>query len=209
MKQNKTKIIIGTLICLLPIILGISMWNQLPSQLPIHWNSRGEVDNYAPKTFTVFGLPLIMAAINLICHLAVRYEKRRENYSKKLNYLIFWIIPAITLILYPITLFTALGKNIPVEIIIPSLVSALLIYVGNYLPKCKQNSTMGIRIPWTLKSEENWNKTHRMGGRLWTACGIIGLAASLASMPQIFLATLFPMIAAPIIYSYILHKKGI
>lgn len=36
--------------------------------------------------------------------------------------------------------------------------SLLFIVIGNYLPKIKQNNTIGIRIVWILQDEENWNE---------------------------------------------------
>ena len=68
---------------------------------------------------------------------------------------------------------------------------------------------MGIKIPWTLKSEENWNKTHHMAGYLWMISGIIGLIASLLGAPVVCLAIFAVMVIVPTVYSYRLHKKGI
>ena len=101
------------------------------------------------------------------------------------------------------------GKDVKIEVIIPAFISVVLTIVGNYLPKCKQNSTMGIKIPWTLKSEENWNKTHHMAGYLWMISGIIGLIASLLGAPVVCLAIFAVMVIVPTVYSYRLHKKGI
>ena len=85
----------------------------------------------------------------------------------------------------------------------------LFLIIGNYLPKCKQNSTMGIKIPWTLSSEENWNRTHHMSGYLWMGAGIIGLIASLLGASAVCLPIFAVIIIIPTVYSYMLHKKGI
>ena len=91
----------------------------------------------------------------------------------------------------------------------PILLGLIFIAIGNYLPKCKQNYTIGIKIPWTLASEENWNRTHRFAGWVWVGGGVVML---LSGFLGIFWLTLVPaiiMAAVPLIYSYILHKKGI
>ena len=209
MKNNKFKIILGTVLCLVPILFGLSVWDELPGQMPIHFGINGEADGFASKPFAVIGIPVIMAGFNLIMHLASRLEKRRENYSKKLESLTYFIVPVICNIIFPIVLFKAMGKDVKIEVIIPAFVSFVIIIVGNYLPKCKQNSTMGIKIPWTLSSEENWNRTHHMAGYLWMGAGIIGLIASLLGASAVCLPIFAVIIIIPTVYSYMLHKKGI
>lgn len=209
MKNNKFKIILGTVLCLVPILFGLSVWDELPGQMPIHFGINGEADGFASKPFAVIGIPVIMAGFNLIMHLASRLEKRRENYSKKLESLTYFIVPAICNIIFPIVLFKAMGKDVKIEVIIPVFVCIMLIFIGNYLPKCKQNSTMGIKIPWTLSSEENWNRTHHMSGYLWMGAGIIGLIASLLGASAVCLPIFAVIIIIPTVYSYMLHKKGI
>ena len=209
MKNNKFKIILGTVLCLVPILFGLSVWDELPGQMPIHFGINGEADGFASKPFAVIGIPVIVAGFNLIMHLASRLEKRRENYSKKLESLTYFIVPAICNIIFPIVLFKAMGKDVKIEVIIPVFVCIMLIFIGNYLPKCKQNSTMGIKIPWTLSSEENWNRTHHMSGYLWMGAGIIGLIVSLLGASAVCLPIFAVIIIIPTVYSYMLHKKGI
>ena len=47
------------------------------------------------------------------------------------------------------------------------------------MPKLKQNYTIGIKVPWTLNSEENWNMTHRMAGKLYVVAGVISIIIAL------------------------------
>jgi uncharacterized membrane protein len=104
---------------------------------------------------------------------------------------------------------SALGVSVRVETLMPILLGLLFVAIGNYMPKCKQNYTIGIKIPWTLASEENWNRTHRLAGWVWVGGGVVML---LSGFLGIFWLTLVPaiiMVAVPLIYSYILHQKGI
>lgn len=216
-KINKKALVIGTIVCVLPCLLGIAMWNDLPAQMPIHWNIAEKVDNTAPKVLAVFGLPALLAVINLVCHIAASADKRKKNYSKKLEVMTYWLIPMISVIVMPLSLFAGKGADVKISVIMPAFVFLLLIFIGNYLPKCKQNNTMGIKIPWTLKSEENWNRTHRMAGRLWVVGGIIGLIVTFAvgfwRSTVISAVILFAIIIistlVPVIYSFVLHKKSV
>ena len=108
-----------------------------------------------------------------------------------------------------ITISLSLGKNIPVHIIIPALVGVLILVCGNYLPKNRQNYTVGIKLPWTLHSEENWNKTHRMAGFLWMIGGAIIIIISFFQFINIAIVLVIVIILTivPIIYSYILYRR--
>ena len=71
----------------------------------------------------------------------------------------------------------------------------------------RQSYTMGIKLPWTLNNEENWNKTHRFGGKVWVIGGVITMATALIGSFWILLGILIVMVAAPTIYSYRLYRK--
>jgi uncharacterized membrane protein len=113
------------------------------------------------------------------------------------------------LFLLSLTYAVALGATVRVEIFIIIFLGLLFTIVGNYLPKSKQNYTIGIKLPWTLNSEENWNRTHRMAGRLWVLCGIAMILTSFLGLFWLFFVVALVMVLAPAIYSYVLHRKGI
>ena len=208
-KKNLKTLIVTSIIILLPIVVGLIMWNQLPEQVPAHWNAAGEVDGYSSKGFFVFGLPAIMLGFQWLCMFATASDPKKANHSEKVMNLVLWLIPLLTIVLSAITYLTALGQSIQVEVIMPLIIGLIFTIIGNYLPKCKQSYTVGIKIPWTLNSEENWNKTHRFAGWLWTFCGIAIMATAFFGGFGAFAAIALIMVAAPMIYSYILHRKGI
>ena len=121
------------------------------------------------------------------------------------------IIPVITLIIMPVTLFAALGVKIDLNVYSPIFMGVMFVVIGNYLPKTKQNYTMGIKLPWTLNSEENWNKTHRLGGYVWVIGGIcIILTSGLNEYSYpLSMTILLLLVIIPAVYSYLLYKKGI
>ena len=79
--------------------------------------------------------------------------------------------------------------------------------IGNYLPKCKQNYTMGIKIPWTLDNEDNWNKTHRLAGFLWVIGGVLITLNAFLGNEWVFLAITLVMTLVPVGYSYLYYKN--
>ena len=87
------------------------------------------------------------------------------------------------------------------------LMGVLFIFIGNLLPKMQQSYTMGIKLPWTLHNEENWNKTHRLSGKVWVIGGIIILSTALWGNFLVLMATTLLMVLIPVVYSYCLYRK--
>ena len=208
-KKNLKVLIISSLVILLPILAGVILWNQLPEQIPSHWNAAGEVDGWCSKPFAVFGMPLILLAVQWLCVLGTSTDPKKANHPEKVLHLVLWIIPVLSVVLHTIVYATALGKEVRVEMVMPVLMGFIFTFIGNYMPKCKQNYTIGIKIPWTLNSEENWNKTHRFAGRLWLVCGLAIMLTGFFGGFWVFLPIALVMVLAPFTYSYLLHRKGI
>lgn len=208
-KKNLKTLIITSIVILLPILAGVVLWNQLPEQMPTHWNAAGEVDGWSSKPFAVFGLPLILVAAQWLCVLATTTDPKRQNHSEKIYHLVFWIMPVLSIVLHAVTYLTVLGVGVRMEMVMPIFMGLLFVIIGNYLPKCKQSYTIGIKIPWTLNNEENWNKTHRLAGWVWVIGGFaIMLTGFFGGFVAFFVITLV-MVLVPTIYSYLLHRKGL
>lgn len=208
-KKYWKTLLITSIIILLPIAAGLILWDRLPEQVPMHWGPSGQVDGYGSRAVFVFALPVVMLAVHWLCMIATSADPKKKNHSDKMMTLVLWIIPVIEIMLSIITYMTALGYGVRVEIVVPAFMGLLLVVIGNYLPKCKQTYTIGIKIPWTLNSEENWNKTHRFAGWVWTFGGLGIMATGFFGIFWIPLSLLLPMVLLPVIYSYILHRKGI
>ena len=210
MIQKHWKVLmITSIVILLPILAGVILWDQLPAQIPSHWNASGETDGWSSKPFAVFGFPLILLAAQWLCMLGTAADPKKENHSGKIVQLVIWIIPVLSIALHTLTYAVALGKEVRMEVVMPILIGLLLTIIGNYLPKCKQNYTIGIKIPWTLSSEKNWNKTHRFAGWLWVACGLIIMLTGFFGGFWIFFTIVLFMVLVPFLYSYLLYRKGI
>ena len=208
-KKHLKSLIIATLILLLPVLAGVILWDQLPAQMPTHFNAAGEVDGWSSKAFAVFGLPMILVAAEWLCMVGTSMDPKKKGHPEKVVKLVLWIIPVLSIVMHVITYAVALGREVRVEVIMPLLMGVIFIIIGNYLPKCRQNYTIGIKIPWTLVSEENWNRTHRMAGKLWVAGGIATLLTAFLGGFAIFIGIVVLMAFVPFIYSYLLFRKGI
>ena len=206
-KKNLPKLIITSLVTLIPIVVGLILWNKLPEQVPVHWNINGEVDGFATKTQAVFVMPLVLVASHWICVVGTSLDPKKQNINDKMFTLVLWIVPVISLLCNSMVYATALGHKISVEVIMPLFIGALFIIIGNYMPKCKQSYTLGIKLPWTLDDEENWNKTHRLAGFLWVIGGVVIMASAFLGKFWFSFVVLVPMVIIPTVYSYILYRN--
>ncbi|MDR3012368.1 MAG: SdpI family protein [Chitinispirillales bacterium] len=212
-KNNVVKLAITSFVCLLPICLAFVLYNNLPDRFVMQWSIEGSPNWYAPKAVAVFALPLFFMILNIILNLVVCYYPKRESVSKAMLALIVWLSPVLSLIIVPLMLLANLGVNLPIKMIVFTLVGIVFIFIGNYLPKSRQNVIAGIRIPWTLNNTENWNKTHRFAGPLWIIGGLLFIITAFLPLKNtagiIIIMTILSMtIIVPVLYSFILHKKG-
>lgn len=210
LKKYSRTIIITTIAILLPVLAGSILWNRLPEQFPTHFNFAGEVDDWSSKGFAVFGLPLILVGLHLLCILgSLKGDPKAENLEGKPFMLVLWIIPVLSIVLSALMYCTALGMDMNVQIVMPLLVGLVLVIIGNWLPKCKPSWTLGIKLPWTLSDEDNWIRTHRFAGPIWVVCGMIVIVCALIGGAFLWVmpVALVVMIGAPTLYSYLLFKK--
>jgi len=208
-KYSKT-LIVTTIIILLPVLAGIILWNKLPEQIPTHFNAAGEVDGYGSKAFAVFGLPLMLVAFQWLCAVgSLKMDPKAKNLEGKVFSLVLWIIPVLSIVMNALVYCTALGMNMNVQIIVPLLMGLLMVIIGNWLPKCKPTWTLGIKLPWTLADEDNWNRTHRFAGPVWVVCGLVIMLCALigGAFLWVIAAAFVVMIAAPTVYSFLLFRE--
>ena len=209
MKANKKTLIITSIVTILPVLIGIICWNRLPEVMATHFGFNNEANGFSSKAFAVFGLPLILLAVLWVGAFVTAHDPKRQNISPKMFSLMLWIAPVISLVaaatIYPVNL----GYELDIAFFSELLVGLMFIIIGNYLPKARQNYTIGIKIPWTLANEENWNRTHRLAGYLWMICGILMIIISLTRfVPAEWLVGIFLiMVLVPCIYSFWLHAK--
>ena len=208
--KNKKYWLITSAITLLPIILGLLLWDQLPDKLPTHFGVDGAADGWSGKGFAVFGIPAMWLIFHLITWGVTRLDQQNRGHNEKVLNLVGLTFPTMS-IAFSVLLYTrALEIELDMGAILFPLLGLLFIAMGNWLPKVKQNSTLGIKIKWTLYNEENWNKTHRFAGFVWVIGGV--LFCLMGFVPEKSLLFLLPLqvlllAAVPTVYSWNLARK--
>lgn len=210
MKPHRIYLILGgvSLVSLIGLLLLLP---RMPEQIPIHWNSAGEIDSYGSRwMLLLFGtLPLLMLGL---FQALPRMDPRKENYQKHMGpYLLLTALITVLMIAVGwITALSALGVSVPVNRILPAMIGVLFICLGNYMPRIRFNYTFGIRTPWTLASEAVWKKTHRAGGIGFVLCGAILLLAAVLPrewLPSLAAAALGILVVFLFLYSWLLYRK--
>ena len=182
-RENKKTLILSSLVTLLPIPIELAL-------------GRGT---------GALWLPACLLIAQWVCVIATVKDPKQKNQGKKVLRVVLWIMPILSLVLCGMDYILSKGMNFPIFSVFCLMFGLMFMAIGNYLPKCRQNYTIGIKVCWAYTSEENWNATHRFGGRVWVIGGlVIALGAFLPqslSIPLMFVS-IFVLVLLPMVYSY-------
>ena len=209
-KQYKKHLILSSIVTLLPTLFGLIFWDRLPDLMPTHWGTGAEADGFSSKAFAVFALPVILLASQWLCLFLTQLDPKNKGRNQKPFTLVMWIMPVVSLFTSATMYSAALGYTMHLGMVMMIPIGLMFVAIGNYLPKCQQNHTIGIKIKWTLANEENWNLTHRFGGKCWVIGGI-GLMLS-AFLPEyvsiaVMLAAIAILALIPMLYSWRIYRR--
>lgn len=179
----------------------------MPETIATHFGADNTPNGWSSKAFAVFGLPLIILALHWFCMLATSADPKSKNISPKSMNLVLWICPATSVAVNSLVYVYTVNNELRIGFIMLLFMGVLFMILGNYLPKCKQNYTFGIKFSWTLNDEENWNKTHCLAGKIWVIGGAVICATAIFENPILFTCILVVMIAVPYVYSYKIFKS--
>jgi hypothetical protein len=209
---NSTEIvIIGTM--LMPFIYLALIWNQLPDQIISHYNSAGEPDGRMPKQAVTLLMGILSLGIYLLFRFLPRLDPKGRLQSSahydKLRFIMTLTLAVITGWVYYMADHQASGRQM--QSVLLAILGVMVAGMGNYLTTVKPNWLVGIRTPWTLENETVWRKTHRLGGRLMVAGGLLSAVLALViPMPYtigVFTAIILISSFIPVVYSYVYFRQ--
>jgi len=202
-------------IVLIPFVFLAYIWNDLPQKVPIHWNINGEIDRFGNKLELIL-IPLLFPLMTYLIFLVVPKIDPKQQInkfgSKKYQNLKTLIIVFMS-ILAVLMIYVAKNQSLANVNLIVLPVGVLYIILGNYFKTIKANYFIGIRTPWTLENETVWKETHKLGGKLWFAGGLVIVMSSLLFENKanliVFMMVTGIIIIIPIVYSYLKFKKTV
>lgn len=213
--KNLSKLLgLTAVIAVIMFLISAWAWQQVPAdaQVPIHWNAAGEVDGYGGKFEGLLLMPIIMVGVMGLVAVVTFIEPRRRNLLQSDRaFGAFWIaISLFFLLLHTATILIVLGYNVSMNIVLSIGIGLLFIVIGNFLGKIRSTYTFGIRTPWTLDSELSWNKTHRLGGKLFMLAGaailLSGLLFSGNILVTVMLVSILGTVIVSTVYSYFVWR---
>lgn len=206
MKSNKLKIAISSLAVILPLaLMGLILFLFPDKAVKLQGMQLSRAMFY--QTVTTVSLLL---SHWLVLFFAIKDKDNRDQ-NRKIIGLIYSVVPVISLISAGIAVKIIWGVGINSTTILLIFFGLFFVVFGNYMPKCKRNSVIGVRIKWTLESEENWNATHRFAGKMWFIGGVCSLIAVFLPIDGLLIPLVIVAIiitTVPILYSYMYYKKN-
>lgn len=213
--STKATTLLLVLMTALAFAVGAYVYPSLPDHVASHWNSAGEVNGYMPKFWGVFLVPLMMLAFIGLYFALPALDPKRGIHAFRKYYNIFWIAFFIffVYIFKLVVMYNYAGEHFDLNHVMPPAVAFLYLVIGWILPRTKQNWFMGIRTPWTLSSEKVWDKTHKLGGILFSLSALgpalLFFMPGAGDIPTLVLLVGPILLAAiiTVVYSYIEFKR--
>ena len=210
-RNHKKQLIAASALILLPILVGLLLMDRLPEAFATHWGMDGQADGWSSRSFAIFVPPVIMLALFWVCVFFTGKDPgNQDGRNKKPFAMVLWIVPFLSNLCCGMMYALALGAKFSVTNLMLVVMGLLLLVIGNYMPKCQMNSTIGIKVSWAYTSEENWNATHRFAGRVWVIGGMLMALSALVPgniVMYVMLGTIFVLAFLPMVYSWRYYKK--
>lgn len=202
---------LGLVIIVVMLIVGFVVYPYLPDKVASHWNAQGQADDYSSPLFSVIGLPIIAIIFFFLLYFLPKLDPLKENYKYFQRYYDGFILMFLLFFLYLhlMILVFGLGYTFNFTIAIIPAFFFLFLYLGIMLKHTKRNYFVGIRTPWALQNDDNWNKTHLFGSKLFIISAFISLAGFIFQSLAIWFI-IAPVILSAIacfVYSYLIFKK--
>ena len=202
-------IVLGVI--LLSFIIGIYFYPQMPEKIASHWNAQGQVDGYMSKFWGLFLMPLLSMMLFLLFIAIPKIDPLKHNIEKFREYYDGFVVLIIVYLFYVylLTIFWNIGIRFSMVQPLAPAMGILFYYIGILIENAKRNWFIGIRTPWTLSSEKVWEKTHKIGGKLFKIAGIIAFIGVFFQRYVLFfiLVPIILVAAYTIIYSYFEYQK--
>lgn len=176
MNIRKSEITIIAII-LLSFVIGTYFYPMMPEKIASHWDSKGRVDGYMSKFWGLFLMPLISVGLFLLFVLIPKIDPLKMNIDKFRKYYDGFVVLVIAFLfyIYILTILWNTGIRFSMIQFMAPAFGILFYYAGILTENAKRNWFIGIRTPWTISNEKVWEKTNKVGGRLFKIAGIISL----------------------------------
>ena len=208
----KKTILFALCVIIATIAINAYYYPQMPSQIATHWNYQGEADAFTEKSLIeVFIIPLISVGVLALFIVIPYIDPLAKNIRQFMKYYLGFIIVFAVFMFYLniLMIYYNLGNRINMSQYLAPAFGLMFYYMGVLVGHAKKNWSVGIRTPWTLSNDKVWEKTHKLGGKLFKIAGIIAFIG-LFFPDNAILFVVAPVVAfavALVAYSFIEYRK--
>jgi len=199
------------LLIVIMAIASVIAYPRLPERVPIHWDLHGQTNRWQSRGHAVLFLPIAAVVLWGVLRALPSIDPRRANYSKFQPTYEFMVGATLTVIalIHLAVLASGIGMPIAIHRVIPIALGTILVAIGNQLPRARSNWWFGIRNPWTLSNDRVWERTHRVGGYLMMAAGVVMIVGSLlwVRAGPLVIACVAAWAIGSMIYSYVAWRQ--
>lgn len=211
MESNRKHFILPTILIVISILISTYFFPLLPGSMASHWNASGVVDGHSSKLLNIILFPALQVLFLLLLISLPKLDPKGGNIKKFENKFYIFIN---VLLLFFITLqlqvfLWNINIQIPMNSIMPILIGGVFLVIAYLIKNAKQNYSIGIRTPWTLHSENVWNKTHKLGAKLFAISGLLSILSVVISSYSYLVVIISSLLSTLIlvIYSYMEYRK--
>ncbi len=193
-------------------IASIIVYPKLPDRVPTHFDLRGNPNAYGPKWVPTVIFPVMILALWGLMRGLPKIDPRRANYARMQDTydLVVNVVLTMLAALHLLILAGAMGSPVPFVRLMPAVIGVAFIAIGNLLPRARSNWWFGIRTPWTLSNDRVWERTHRVGGYVMSATGVLAIISAFFTSPIALIAFIVVALAMSVgllAYSYFAWKQ--
>ncbi len=199
-------LVVGGAIVVVMLAVSAWAWPQIPddAQIPIHWGPSGAVDGYGPKWLGLLVLPAVALGLAALLAFIPNIEPRRENLARSGTAYVAICLAALGFLgaIHVVAVIAALGGDVDMTAVALIGAGVLFVVIGNFLGKTRSNWFLGIRTPWTLSSDLAWTRTHRVGGWLFLALGLVTVVTTIVIGAEIAIWVMLAMLAIGVVFLF-------
>ncbi len=203
-------ILLSILACLIPTLIGLCLYNQLPDQVAVRYGVNG-ADDWRPKAMVIFLLPAILALFDAVVLVLSKPTIHQAATTPFIGKLLLTLIPVIGFVVMMVVYGASMTSGFPVESILFIALGIMMMVLGNLLPKVRRNSVLGVRTPWTQADPDNWIASNRFGGKCAILEGlliiILGLIDPRHAWIGVLVSTILLVTLLPVAYSWNYARK--
>ena len=209
--RTRERLSIAAVVVALAAVASVLAAPALPDPMVTHWTAAGDPDGTLSKALGLWLVPVVSSVLLLLFALLPRVDPLGEN-VETFRPAYDWfavVLTAYLAVLHVGIVAFNLGYEFDMTLFVLAGVAALFYYVGILLENAQRNWFVGIRTPWTLSSDEVWERTHALGSRLFKLTGLlafVGLAFGEYAMFFLLVPSLLTAVGT-VVYSYYLYRQ--